>query len=295
MKWQSAIVLLLLALLFPPAARAAPESCAGYAEPRVWVESQAWWQNTPGSGGKEFGHLHTALCFPLAQRVRGVVPLDIKLHFHMNPGRLESLTVQISPDGSGQYVAAQKKFKPALTCPTEDCDFWVHLDADTSRLGVDGQHEWRIRPKITEPDGNTLVGSTSYTAYTANGGRPIKNYREQGLTQGKGWYSKTGYAQAQFYGPLSTGPVSGRWSVQVGCHASDKPVSACIVTVDPDFHHGDFGRMQLRYKGAWKGSVTVDTAALAPGPHRLVVRTDVNDPRGSTLSGLLVVPFEVRN
>ena len=35
-----------------------PLTCEGYEEPRIYLESHAWW-NTILSGSEDFGHLHT--------------------------------------------------------------------------------------------------------------------------------------------------------------------------------------------------------------------------------------------
>lgn len=295
MKWFL-IFCFALALALPAPSQAAqapalpaPPDCSGYAEKRIYVESQGWWMQTPGRpDGKEFGHLHTGLCFPFGQTVNGVVPFDVRLHMHMNPGVLKKLTIQVWNGGTGASASKILGYRCA-----DDCDYWVHLEVDMGKHPYSGWQEVRIRPSVTEPDGNELVGSTSYQLQAANG-KPRKDYRPDGPTQGKGWYSKgTDYAQSQFFDSIPTDAVSGVWRPTAGCHASTLKVSGCIVTVDPDFHHGDFGRVLLRYKGEWRGALAIDTAVLEPGWHRLVVRTDVNDPRGSTLSGLFVVWFEV--
>jgi len=295
MKHLCVLLPLLLLPLRAWAAGAAvpdPQTCAGYPEQRWFIDAQAWWTRMSGQTGKDFGHVHTALCFPLRQVVRGTTPLDIRVTMHMNPGRLETLTVQIG--GSGQYVAAKKKFSPALTC-AEECVWWFHLDMNTSGFSNDGWQEVRIRPKITEPDGNQLVGSTSYQVYLANG-KKISNYRPPDFMQGKGWYTKTGYAQARMTAGFPfDGPVSGAWTVQLGCDSSDQAVTGCLVTIDPHFHELHEGQVLFRSNRAWKGSLTIDTTRLAPGPHKLVIRSDVADSRGSTLSGIYGIPFVVRN
>ena len=274
------------------AASASPTDCSGYAEQRYFLDSQAWWLTTPGKNGPNHGHVHAATCFPLAQTVKGTIPFDIRLTMHDNPGKLTSLTIQIGESGS--YVAARKTFKPPLTC-TMTCSWWVHLEANTAGFPNDGWQEIRIRPKVDEPDGKTMIGSTSYQVYLANG-KPRKDYRPPNFIQGKGWYTDVNYAQARMTAgfPFNR-TVSGTWSVTVGCDSSKLKVTGCLVTLDPDFHAGNQGTVLKQTSGGWSGSLTIDTRKLPNGPHKLVIRSDVDAPTGSTNSGLLAIPFMVQN
>jgi hypothetical protein len=139
------VLVIVFASLFPPARQVPPdEPCTGYAEPRYLMDSQAWWVTTPGKDGPDNGHLHTALCFPVNGTVKGIVPLDIKMTMHHNPGKLRSIAVQVFTD-KGATVVAQQDFKPNLTC-ADTCEWWVHLKADTTKVPFDGRQEWRIRP-----------------------------------------------------------------------------------------------------------------------------------------------------
>lgn len=270
-----------------------PVACTGYNEPRVFADSQGWWVRMPGQTGTDFGHIHTDVCFPFRQHVSGIVPFDVRLTMHNNPGQLTKLVLQIG--GSGQYTAAQIKFNPALTC-SGDCTWWFHLDANTAGFSNDGWQEFRFRPNITEPDGNQLVGSTSYQAYLQNG-KPVSNYRDQNFMQGKGWYTGVNYAQARITKGYTYGaPVSGNTTVTLKCDSTTLPVSGCLVTIDPDFHNGNNGIVQLQKNGPFSGSVTIDTTKLTNGAHSLVIRTDVADnKRSSTLGGVLKLPFTVQN
>src|SRR5215210_8747802 len=74
----------------PGVARAthAPGTCDGYPQPRVFLESQAWWQTAPSAFGSDFGHVHAGTCFPYLQSISGVVPFDVVTKLHDNPGLL---------------------------------------------------------------------------------------------------------------------------------------------------------------------------------------------------------------
>ena len=44
-------------------APAADRDCSVYSEPRIFLEAQSWWQQTPGAPGTDFGHVHVGTCF----------------------------------------------------------------------------------------------------------------------------------------------------------------------------------------------------------------------------------------
>ena len=69
------------------------------------------------------------------------------------------------------------------------------------------------------------------------------------------------------------------------------------VRIDPDFHAQPPvpGALLVDGAGGWAGSAAIDTTLLTNGRHRLVLRADCDDPRGSTNSGVLVVTFTVAN
>jgi hypothetical protein len=269
-----------------------PLKCTGYPELRVFMDSQAWWTTTPGQKGTNHGHVHTSTCFPLQQTVKGIVPLDIRLTMHENPGKLTSLTIQIFGD-YGAVVVAQKKFSPALTC-AGTCEWWVHLDADTRKVPNDGWQEWRIRPKITEPDGKTMVGSTSWQTYLSNG-KPRNDYRPPDLIQGKGWYTDASYAKARLDAGFPFALVSQSWTIKYRCESDGPPVSECLVTIDPNFHKGEVGTVlfQANSSSQAQRTLTINPSQLAPGAHKLVIRSSVAHPSGSTNAGVLVIPFTV--
>jgi hypothetical protein len=296
----------------PPAAVAPvaiPDDCSRFTGPRrVYLESQAWWVTTPGKHGPNQGHLHQGLCFPWAQTIRGTLPFDIQLMLHNNPGKLTSLTVQIFGD-YGAAVAARQSFSPPLTIASctqtggvasldamggKNCRWVVHLNVDTTVAPADGRQEFRIRPKIEEPDGKTMVGSTSYQAYLANG-KPVNDYRGYDLLQGKGWYSGASYSIARFDAGFPTGPLKGTWSPKLRCESDGPPVGRCLVAIDPDFHAGNPGTTLLDAPGAWQGTLNIDTTKLTNGIHRFFLRTDANDPRGSSNGGVLVFYCTVAN
>jgi hypothetical protein len=268
-----------------------PLACSGYAEHRVFLESQGWWVQTPGQTGTDWGHVHVGMCFPQAQRVRGTVTLDVRLTMHHNPGTLTRLYGGIET-GNGGYDLWNVPV--GLTCPDDTCVRWLQLRVDTTRVPVDGRVEWRFRPQVRTPDGLDFTPSTGWQTYLVNGGRPAADFRSRDEATGRGWYDDAGYANASIMSvPLA--PLTGTWSSSVILdRGSDGiPVTSHGIYIDPDFHHGTKGIVVREGSGAYRGTVTINPAGLAPGAHRLVLRADARDPRGSTNSGLLVIVFYV--
>jgi hypothetical protein len=237
----------------------------------------------------------TSTCFPLFDTLRGTVGLDIRLTMYENPGKLTSLTVQIFGD-YGAVEVAKKTFSPALICSTEQCQWWVHLNADTTRVPADGRQEWRIRPNINEPDGKTMVGSTGYQTYLANG-QPRNDYRATDLTEARGWYTNVGYTVARMDSNLPMKPVSGLWSFKVSLKpgAGGITVTHHVVLLDANLEADIPGTVLKEGSGEWSGTITLDTRALPNGRHRLLLRSDADAAAGSTNSGGLVLQFTVQN
>lgn len=269
-----------------------PVACTGYPEHRVFLESQGWWVQTPGQSGTDFGHVHVGMCFPQAQRVSGTVTLDVRLTMHHNAGTLARLYGGIETDTGGHDLW---NVPVGLTCPHDTCVRWVQLQVDTPRVPVDGRVEWRFRPQVKTTDGLNFTPSTGWQTYLANGGgRPSVDYRSRDEAIARGWYDGAGYANASIMSvPLA--PLAGTWSSNVILdRGSDGiPITSHGIYIDPDFHHGDEGIVVREGSGPYRGTVTINAASLSPGAHRLVLRADARDPRGSTNSGLLVIVFYV--
>ena len=289
-----------LMVLVPAPAQAVPDpvNCTGYPEQRVYLDSQSWWIRGPGQTGDDFGHAHAATCFPLQKTVSGTVQLDVKVTMHNNPGWLGSLTVQLFKNGTG-YTGAQKKFTAnQYTCaPGLTCDFWFTMNVNTTKVPTDGTVEWRIRPKVNEPDGQNMNGSTSYQTTLANG-KPVSNFRPLDFLQGKGWYTGIEYSQARLIDtefPYNT-PTSGSWTFEFECDSTLLPLSECLVSIDPNHHAGNKGTVLYENTAGGGGvrTATIDYSTLAPGAHKLVIRAGTKDTvQGSTQYGILGVPFAV--
>ena len=252
-------------------APAADPDCSVYSEPRIFLETQSWWVQTPGATGTDFGHVHVGTCFPYLQDVSASVPFDIQVKLHNDPGRLHQVDVQAFNDAYGVKLLISTD--PDFTCPTGDCTLTYHLDAPTTGLAVGGLTEFRVRATVRTPDGNDFLATDGWLAYVRNGTTSVDtHYLAPNITEARGWYGLPGtdglgYENARLRSPVPTAALSGTWTPEVET-----------------------------LPGAFRGPVSIDTTQLANGPHKLVVASSADNPnRGSTQSGVMVIPFTVDN
>lgn len=306
--FKAARIPVCMLLLFAGAAGAnapAADACSTYAEPRVFLESQSWWRQMPGSSGTDFGHVHSGTCFPYLQKVSGVVPFDVVTKLHDNPGTLTRVDVQAFNNAYGAKNLAS--VRPNFVCQTADCTVTHRLRPDTRVLAYDGLTEFRIRSHVREPDGNVSLATDGWLAYVRNG-KPVRDtrYLAPGQSEGRGWYGRSGtdgfgYINARMRTRLPSGPVSGIWRPEVETlrgSGPSRPIARTLVTVDPDFHAipEKRGFVQVDQPGAFRGFLAIDTTRLANGPHKLVVIASADHPDlGSVQSGVVVLPFTVWN
>jgi hypothetical protein len=267
--------------------------CPGYPEPRVFTEAQAWWTTTPGGGGTDFGHLHVGACMPYKQPVSGVVTFDVRIMMHDNPGSFFYLNPVLKTDGQELSLAHNDSLQ-GMTCPDGTCEAWTTVSVDTRLSDFDGIQEIRIRAYVDEPDGNRMHASVN-TLVDLRNGRAVNPIDRRAYQRGKGWYSGSGYCEADLLSDLPVAPIVG-WApiVQVVDHgaADDLPVSRYKVSLDADAHAGIPGTVLVSGTGEL-GPTVVSTLGLGSGTHRLAVRADCDDPRGPTNSGVLIVWFAV--
>jgi hypothetical protein len=272
-----------------------PVTCQGYPEPRIWLESQSWWMQTPGASGTEFGHAHVGTCFPYGQVVSGRVTFDVKITLFENPGTLVRIQPHIVTVNDSYYFDQPVlNWRPA----GGSGELWTRVVLDTSAVPLDGLQELRMFAQVKEPDGKEMHVSSGWQLNLRNG-HPVSNYRQQGaaFTEGRGWYTDVDYTAARFSSPLPTGPVSGIWSFNVDLKpgAGGLPVTAYHVAVDENAHMGIPGWVIRQGTGQYVGPISIDTRQLANGQHKLALRADAAAPAGSTNSGVLVIFFTVRN
>lgn len=303
---RRSIILVLFALLLigaSPAWAADPLTCDGYPEARQFVESQAWWRTTPGLSGTDFGHAHLGACIPERETLTSAtVPLDIRLILHQNPADPSSTSrpyASVIVKGTDYEKTLVKFYDLGWGCPFETCVRWKHYDLPLSAFNHAGLQEIRLRWFIKEPDGNEMHTSINFQTYVENG-KSRANVTRRPYPRFKGWYTGAGYCEASMTTvPLPDASLTAPWTPTIwqawDGSAEDLRVSRHVVTLDPDAHADPPvpGTVLAQGDGERIAPVTVDPATLAPGPHKLVARTECDDPRGSTNSGVQVVTFKV--
>ena len=279
-----------------------PLTCDGYREERLFLESQIWWKRASGRTGTDFGHVHTGMCFPYLQTLTGKFVVHVVTKLHDNPGTFNDIIFQARNEA---YSSRPIQLRPHIVvrkkCPLADCTFVTRAVIDTRVLPVDGLWQFRIRSRVKEPDRRVAMPSNAFPVYVQNG-RPRRD--GPAWTQGRGWYGRPlGYNDAYFLSVIPGSPVAGVWEPSVRTNRVNKAekskVTRTLVTIDPDFHAVPSyrGLVVREVDGEFDGTVSIDTRQLANGPHRLVIIGSSWNigGRGSTLSGVLAIPFEVSN
>lgn len=274
-------------------------NCSGYAEPRVWFESQSWWIE---EGSKCFpgDHIHANACFPFMQKVRGQMPLNVTAVIHAannsaeGPGTVNLYRIQV-------WDKVDPIHKEALswTCPAgQNCVKTFNTVIDTTKSSSDGEGEFRVTFNIPcnkssdKPTCDRFYNTARWFTIFDNG-KSVNNFKH--YDGSGGWYAGTDYNNAKVDRAdmlkLAYTPLSGVVPIKV---QGEKP--ELVVTVDSKNHGVDPG--WVLYDGAggdgkWV-TVNMDTRNLANGYHKFFVRTCDTIDKG-TGCGIHVVAFRVQN
>jgi hypothetical protein len=251
--------------------------CSGYAEPRVWVESQDWWSPIPELGG--MGHMHMGMCFPAGQSVSGVVPFDVRVVLHHNAGTL--VRIKMQDDNSTEHVVMRPNRAVG------DGVYWYTLNIDTRNM-PDGLRLFRFYADLEHPNGNTQTARPILPLRVENG-TADKNWSDRDHElRATAWYKEAspeldwGYVGAVIEN-YSPGPHVGSATFDAKCFVNGEgggeaqgapQLASWSVHVDPDFHAGNEGLVVARGTGQLKSTISVATSGLSHGWHRLVVRCD---------------------
>lgn len=319
------------ALTYPCLGAPADEPNGGlYAEPRIFLENQAWWQPTI-SGTESHGHIHSGACIPRPYyadgtpvKISGAMPIAIRTVLHDNPGLLRYSRVHLTTAASNRSVMRSNIGKyctetsPQWSAATRGCVYWSTAVIDTTVAEYDGFQEFRVSSNV-QHDGSadTMYASGGWQVYLANG-KPVKHLKAQSdgsprdYTEGRGWYLGANYTNAGIDSPIPY-EVSGTWSVKVHLLAGALGVDPArgYAAIDPNFHFGNPGTPLYAGAAPYKGTLSIDTRQLTNGLHRLFLRTDApcdgtagnncglkadgSNNNVSTNSGGFVVPFMVNN
>lgn len=249
--------------------------CSGYAEPRVWIESQDWWSPIPELGG--MGHMHMGMCFPAGQTVSGVVPFDVRVVLHHNAGTLTRIKMQ--DDNSTEHVV----LRPNRAIG--DGVYWYTLSIDTRNM-PDGLRLFRFYADLEHPNGNTQTARPILPLRVENGKADNDWSNRDHELRATAWYKEAspqldwGYVGAVIEN-YSPGPFVGAATFDAKCFVNGEgggeaqgapQLASWSVHVDPDFHAGSEGLVVARGNGQLNTTLSVPTAGLSHGWHRLVVR-----------------------
>jgi hypothetical protein len=301
----------LLAAVITATATASPgrQACLGaptdqpapaYDETRQFVDFQSWWRTTAGRAGTDFGHAHVGACIPEREQMRGdTIALDIRLVLHDNPAKKTNQYpgLSIVVKGKTQETTIMKQNYPGWTCPVGTCAKWFHYDLPQSAFNNSGLQEIRFRFFIDEPDGNRMIASANWQTYI-NNGKPKGDVTREPYLRAKGWYSGAEYCEASLRSALPDEPLAAGWSPTIAqvwhATAADMPVSGHDNRFDADNHQDILGTLLQVGSGPFgPAPLNVPVETMAAGTHKLNMRADCADPRGSTNSGVLVLPFQV--
>lgn len=299
MKFLLPLAMLLLSSLAMASPTTSPDPlrCTGYPEQRIFLQSQGYWERSPGKNGTDYGLVSEGTCFPVGATLTGKVHFDIIVLID-NPGVLDLVEIQLFGN-SGQLGSTDKAPTPNKKCPTV-CQLPFSIDVDTARFKVDGLQEFRFHAEIKEPDGKHLMATTGWQAYFKNGFK-VSNYRTQGISfeEARGWYDGEGYTCGRFTSPMPWQAVSGTWKISVAAvkGSGGRTVGSHLVSIDacPTCQPESDGTVINSGDGQFTGSLSIDTTKLTNGLHTVWVRASAPSPTGSTLSGTEVVPFVVQN
>ena len=265
-----------------------PPDCSGYREHRVFLEVQAWWKGPNTPNGR--AHLHAGTCFPLAQRVHGILRFEVRVIMHNNPGHLFSLSTSAF-GGRDRNIKLDKRCR-------DTCEWWFTTYVNT-RTTLDGWHEFRFKPRVRFKNDNRMLTSTGWPAYIDNGVRVGDENRDSiGALVSRGWYEDHGYQNPQLENARAANgrPIKGIWrpEVRLDRGAQGYRPTSVGAFIDPDFHNHDPGLVILSRSRAFRGRLTIDTRSLSNGWHRLALRVTARHD-GRENSGLEVIYFNVQN
>jgi hypothetical protein len=267
--------------------------CTGYPETRQFVDAQSWWRRSPGKSGTDFGHVHLGGCIPEREQHSSAITLDIRLVMHANPGIMAE-AVLVTKTASSEVTRIHDESLAGFTCPVGTCERWVQWNVPLEWFDHSGLQEIRYRAYVDEPDGNRMIVSLNFQTYI-NNGRPASDVTRNPYLRGKGWYTGAGYCEASLREPLPDRPVHSRYGPPIAMvdhdEPGDLPITHAVALLDADFHN-DIPGMTLAEASASLGPQKVQVGRKAiTGEHRLLLKADCDDPRGSTNSGVLVYLF----
>ena len=282
-----------------------PAPGAGWINPTaqtVEVEAQSWWNGPIGEGPDlvpfPFRHVHARVVLPMGRAVSGgVYRVPFRFEKHGNTGVLELLKWQ-DDTGDGPRTVIKKPERVI----TEDV-YHDFLDIPAGNE-TPGWRLWRFYAVFRHPNGNRHVARPRFAVFIGSGGISGAIPYAEGPT---GWYDEResggpdwGYTgwdlDRNAWSPYVK--KSGIWKIAVKPNFNNKDGNAGLnpkswsAHLDPAFHGGNAGKVIATGSGLTGKTLEIDTATLAAGEHRLVLRL-VQEFNGRHHEGVGVYPFLV--
>lgn len=315
------LALLAVAVFLAQAEAARAETCFGappgvrtqFPEPRVFEEAQAWWLERGTTrqilrirGAMRANHVHLGLCFPQGQKIH---PRGGRIHYSLR-GMLHNFRRGVATFVRGGVVETGPRsgFKQGLGWKprASDEERVFRAWSRTRRLRVCGRREWRFTLNALNPHRHRRqfqsFGSQAYVP--CRGKRKRNNYRRSDAMIFRGWYKGSEYTNVGF-GDESGHRYRGfrawhmQWPVPTGWEVTwgvSEGARRFVLTIDPDIHHGSFGRVVARgrMRSGASRRTRIPVESLSPGIHRLMLVgcEGVRRPRGAAC-GVGVIPFLV--
>jgi hypothetical protein len=315
------LALLAVAVFLAQAEAARADTCFGappgvrtdYPEPRVFEEAQAWWlergttrQILSIDGAMRANHVHLGLCFPQGVKIR---PQGGRIHYSLR-GMLHNFRRGVATFVRGGVIETARRgvFKKGLDWKpqAEDEMRFFRASSRFRRVRVCGRREWRFTLNALNPHRHRRqfqsFGSQAYVP--CRGKRKRNNYRRSDAMIFRGWYKGSEYTNVGFgdesghryrgfraWGMWKAVPLD--WEVKWGISEGARRF---LLTIDPDIHHGSFGRIVARgrIRSGASRRTRIPVESLSPGIHRLMLVgcERVWRPRGAAC-GAGVIPFRV--
>lgn len=262
--------------LLAPVAQGAPETYR--------VSSQAWWSreglDIPARVGS---HIHLDATLPAGVVTGSALDIPVTITLHDMPGRVTWVRACRQSSNCQRWDVSLG--------PCADCSLPLTLRYTGFGGWPIGTDELRLSANVADAE-PTRSGSQRQFQSTGwpvsrNAATPVQ--RSSVYYEARGWYAEGhGYANAR----IRTKPWDLRPGAVVRFRAAPgsegDPTREWLVTLDPDFHHGDAGRVLRSGTAACTDCTVTLPADLAPGTHRLVVVS--SDGQNA---GVLAMPFEV--
>jgi hypothetical protein len=268
-----------VALVAPHPPVAVPDCAPGW----TWLEDHTWWIE-PGEAypGR---HIHAEFCFPLYRTFDRTLHLDLTIRLHGRPGPIDFVRVQAWPAYDPAWLRSASQLGLAA-CNADDCVY--HVPVDMNLTGATGTFEFRVTVNIrSNAFGVRMFNTSRFDAcnVTCSGGYDTKRFGAAG------WYARgidytnvytNDNATSGIAHTLATGPISSPLTFTLRGEGTQ------YAEVDADSHHGDHGVVLARSGNTF----TLDPAALAPGRHKLYLRSEETTSVGLN-AGQAVIGFRV--